>query len=255
MISSCDCPISRCIRAVQVLVVEPLGLRMTDTHPDSPARGRARDAILTAVVEIVAEFGIDAVTHRRVAARARVSPGTTSHHFASRDDLLHSVLRFYLARGDHMLVRIAEQVRDTSDDPIERVSAFLARAIDREFADERLVRAEYELLLYASGHEDLAAEVRAWDARWIGSIAGDLEAAGWPRAIENRPRPPQSRAWLRDRAPPEPAPRPHGVPPPHRLAPHLPPDAGPGVTDVRSTACGPSTGPLWPPAETSVQLR
>jgi TetR/AcrR family transcriptional regulator, regulator of biofilm formation and stress response len=157
---------------------------MTDTHPDSPARGRARDAILTAVVEIVAEFGIDAVTHRRVAARAGVSPGTTSHHFASRDDLLHSVLRFYLARGDHMLVRIAEQVRDTSDDPIERVSAFLARAIDREFADERLVRAEYELLLYASGHEDLAAEVRAWDARWIGSIAGDLEAAGWPRAIE-----------------------------------------------------------------------
>jgi TetR/AcrR family transcriptional regulator, regulator of biofilm formation and stress response len=159
-------------------------LRMTDADPAPVARGHARDAILIAVVEIVAELGIDAVTHRRVAARAGVSPGTTSHHFASRDDLLHSVLRFYLERVDRVLVRIAEQVRDTTDDPIERVSAFTTRAIDREFADERLVRAEYELLLYASGHEDLAADVRAWDARWIASMAGDLEAAGWPRAIE-----------------------------------------------------------------------
>jgi TetR/AcrR family transcriptional regulator, regulator of biofilm formation and stress response len=157
---------------------------MTDATAAARARGHARDAILTAVVEIVAEFGIDAVTHRRVATRAGVSPGTTTHHFASRDDLLHSVLRFYLDRGDRLLVRIAEQVREETDDPVERVSAFLTRVIDREFTDERLIRAEHELLLYASGHEDLAADVRAWDARWIASIAGDLEAAGQPRAVE-----------------------------------------------------------------------
>ncbi|WP_409329363.1 TetR/AcrR family transcriptional regulator [Trujillonella humicola] len=156
---------------------------MVDARAARP-RGSAREAVLLAVLEIAAERGIDAVTHRRVAERAGVSPGTTTHHFGSRDELLHSALRFYLERGDRWLLRIAERARSTTDDPVERLGRFVEEAIGREFTDERLVRAEHELLLYASGHDELAADVRAWDARWIAITAADLEAAGLPRPVE-----------------------------------------------------------------------
>jgi TetR/AcrR family transcriptional regulator, regulator of biofilm formation and stress response len=157
---------------------------MTESPVPVPTRGHAREAILRAVIEIVAESGIDAVTHRRVAARAGVSPGSTTHHFASREDLLRSALRSYLVRADRLLVRVANEVRDTTADPLERVRTWATQVIHREFTDERFVRAEHELLLFASADHELAPDVRAWDARWVTTIAGDLEAAGWPRAIE-----------------------------------------------------------------------
>jgi TetR/AcrR family transcriptional regulator, regulator of biofilm formation and stress response len=157
---------------------------MSEAPNPVPARGHARNAILGAVVRIVTEDGIDAVTHRRVAAEAGVSPGSTTHHFTSREDLLRSALRFYLDRADRLLDRIADETRDATDDPLERVRTFVTRVIHEEFDDERLVRAEYELLLYASGDAQLASHVRAWEGRWAATIAGDLEAAGRPAPLE-----------------------------------------------------------------------
>lgn len=40
------------------------------------------------------------------------------------------------------------------------------------------------MLLYASSDDDLAAQARSWDTRWVGHIARDLEAAGWNRPVE-----------------------------------------------------------------------
>lgn len=147
-------------------------------------RGSARGAILAATVEVIAREGIDAVTHRRVAERAGVSPGSTTHHFASREDLLRSAFRFYLEQADRVLASIDEELRASVGDPVERVRGFVGEVVRHEFADERLVRAEYEMLLFASTDAQLASHVRAWEARWIASIAGDLEAGGRLRAVE-----------------------------------------------------------------------
>jgi TetR/AcrR family transcriptional regulator, regulator of biofilm formation and stress response len=147
-------------------------------------RGSARSAILAAVLAVIAREGIDAVTHRRVAEGAGVSPGSTTHHFASREDLIRDAFRFYLDEADRVLEAIDRDIRATMADPLERLREFTAQLVRREFADERLVRAEYEMLLFASTDVELAAEVRRWEARWVGSIAGDLEEAGWPRAVE-----------------------------------------------------------------------
>jgi TetR/AcrR family transcriptional regulator, regulator of biofilm formation and stress response len=150
---------------------------------DRRRRGDARSAILAATVLIVAEQGLDAVTHRRIATEAGVSPGSTTHHFASRTDLLREAFRFYLHEGDGLLGSLEEQAR-THDDPLDRLRALLVGLIDAELEHASLLRAEYELLLFASGDEELATDVRAWESRWVAHLAEPLEAAGAPRPIE-----------------------------------------------------------------------
>ena len=149
-------------------------------------RGSARKAILSATLDIIASHGVDAVTHRRVAERAGVSPGSTTHHFSSREDLLREAFRFYLAYGDRLLTAIDAENRASVADPLERVRRFATEIIRREFIEPgaRYVRAEHEMLLFASTDSQLASFVRAWEARWVASIAGDLEVAGWPHPVE-----------------------------------------------------------------------
>jgi AcrR family transcriptional regulator len=156
------------------------------TRKQPPSRGSAREAILEATLKIIASHGIDAVTHRRVAEEAGVSPGSTTHHFASREELLREAFRFYLQHADRFLMAIDEELRVSVSNPLERARRFATEIIRREFIHpgEGLIRAEHEMLLFASTDSQLAAHVRAWDARWVGHVAGDLEAGGVPRAVE-----------------------------------------------------------------------
>lgn len=81
---------------------------------------------------------------------------------------------------------IDEETRASVSDPEERVRRFATEIIRREFIEPgaRFIRAEHEMLLFASADSQLASFVRAWEARWVASIAGDLETAGWPQPIE-----------------------------------------------------------------------
>jgi AcrR family transcriptional regulator len=156
------------------------------TAKQRPARGYARTAILGATLEIIASDGIDAVTHRRVAEQAGVSPGSTTHHFSSREDLLREAFRFYLQMASRFMSALDEEIQASIPDPLERVRRFASEIIRREFEHpgEQSVRAEHEMLLYASTDSQLASHVRDWDTRWVGHMAGDLEAAGWARPVE-----------------------------------------------------------------------
>lgn len=148
-------------------------------------RGFARTAILGATLEIIARDGIDAVTHRRVAEVAGVSPGSTTHHFSSRDDLIRESFRFYLQMASRFMAALDEEVRGSTSEPLERVRRFATEIIRREFeTGGQGIRAEHEMLLHATSDAELAVLVRGWDARWVGHIAGDLETAGWSRPVE-----------------------------------------------------------------------
>lgn len=150
-----------------------------------PARGYARTAILGATLEIIAADGIDAVTHRAVAEIAGVSPGSTTHHFASREDLIRETFRFYLQMASRFMSALDEEIRTSISDPLERVLRFHTEAIRRTFeTGGQNIRAEHHLLLYASTDSELATLVHGFDARWVGHIAGDLEAAGWTTPVE-----------------------------------------------------------------------
>ena len=149
-------------------------------NQDSP-----RDRIIAATLRLIGDEGIDAVTHRRVAKLAGVSPGTTTHHFSGRAALLRESFIGYLGWGDKLfdnLVSAAEQEEDIDVGGVRRV---LVAMIKREFADASLMRAEHELLLHASNDEELAKVVIAWQARAIGGIAALLERAGVQRPTES----------------------------------------------------------------------
>ncbi|KID30860.1 transcriptional regulator, TetR family [Prauserella sp. Am3] len=52
-----------------------------------------RERIARAAIDVVAEVGVEKLTHRRVAAAAGVPLGSTTYYFATLDDLLASALR------------------------------------------------------------------------------------------------------------------------------------------------------------------
>ncbi|MFC4003209.1 TetR/AcrR family transcriptional regulator [Prauserella oleivorans] len=69
----------------------------------APAAGRRdpdrRERIARAAIRVVAERGVDKLTHRAVAAEAGVPLGSTTYYFANLDDLLACALR-YAAEAD-----------------------------------------------------------------------------------------------------------------------------------------------------------
>jgi len=144
-----------------------------------------RERILAATLRLIADEGIDAVTHRRVAELAGVSPGTTTHHFAGRSALLRESFISYLASGDKLFEKLSTAADDEDGMAVSAVRRVLVGVVEREFADISLMRAEYELLLYASADEELAKVAIAWEARVAGAISSLLERAGAARPTES----------------------------------------------------------------------
>jgi DNA-binding transcriptional regulator YbjK len=64
-------------------LVPPIPTRVPST-PTRVPRGRGREALLAALVRVAGRDGLDAVTHRSVAAEAGVTHGLATYHFASR---------------------------------------------------------------------------------------------------------------------------------------------------------------------------
>lgn len=65
--------------------------------PASPGYGEGRDALLRAVVTVVARGGLRALTYRAVAEEAGVTHGLVRHHFGSRDALIVAATEYSLA--------------------------------------------------------------------------------------------------------------------------------------------------------------
>jgi len=87
--------------------------RQPQTSPRRPGRpagtraGEARDALLAAAHELMAEKGYPRVTVREVAERAGVQPGLVNYHFGSKTGLLRSVVG---SVSEEMLDRIHQAI-------------------------------------------------------------------------------------------------------------------------------------------------
>ena len=154
---------------------------MSNTAKELSAIRSPRELIMQATLRLIADEGIDAVTHRRVAASAGVSPGTTTHHFEGRAALLRESFLYYMGFGTEFLEEIdttaLAEFKDNSEG-IKQIRKLLTQMVEREFAEASLVRAEYELLLFASQDEELSKQVAAWEDRLTGALAAVIETAG-----------------------------------------------------------------------------
>ncbi|OEU96878.1 TetR/AcrR family transcriptional regulator [Streptomyces oceani] len=116
-----------------------------------------RQRLIDATLRVVGEHGVAGLSHRRVAAEADVPLGSTTYHFASRDDLLHAALgqamRDWLAAMDRWERSVPREGSLTEE--------FTRFVVDSLTEGQERTRLEYELYLTALTHPSvrpLAAE-------------------------------------------------------------------------------------------------
>ena len=140
-----------------------------------PRAERRRRTILDAALRVIAAGGPDAVTHRRVAAEARVPLGSTTYYFATRDDLVREAFLHYLDEATGFLAAIEREHAPVSRAAVVDLLVDVAR---REFTDTVMVRAEYELVLYAARDETLARAFNRYEHGLETRLAETLERLG-----------------------------------------------------------------------------
>jgi DNA-binding transcriptional regulator YbjK len=141
-----------------------------------------REVILEAAIRIIGEGGPDAITHRAVAARARVALGTVSYYFSSREELVREAFRFYLSSATRFLAGLE---RETEPGSVNELADFLVEVARREFMEPELVRSEYELILYAARDDLLAREFNSWERFLEAQLAARLERLGAQRPMDS----------------------------------------------------------------------
>jgi TetR/AcrR family transcriptional regulator, transcriptional repressor of bet genes len=146
----------------------------------------SREDLADAVVAIVVESGLDAVSIRTVASRAGVSPGAVQHHFASKDDLL---LAAYGRAIDGFTARAAG-LPDPREQPLPYVRELLLQLLPLDNRREAELRVAIAFTarsvhnprlaaLYAEGYEALVDAVAK-------ALAGAVERGEVPGGIEPR---------------------------------------------------------------------
>jgi TetR/AcrR family transcriptional regulator, transcriptional repressor of bet genes len=96
-----------------------------------------RQQILQAAHQVALRQGIDGLTVRAVAARARLSHGLVLFHFKRKDELVSALLDRVLAAT--LPLRFAEDVARMGE-PLDRLRALLRQEVDRLSGDPRQVR-------------------------------------------------------------------------------------------------------------------
>ena len=142
---------------------------LTTAAPSLPRAEQRRRAILAATLRVIAEGGVDAVTHRRVAAKAGVSLSSTTYHFDTRDDLIVEAFEHYIVEANEMIGSVSIGSVRSLEDAID----FAMDYARREFADPQLLQAEYELILYAARAPRVRKAFLTWQ-RGIESMMAEI---------------------------------------------------------------------------------
>lgn len=132
--------------------------------PTDPAR---RQRIAAAAIAVVAERGVEGLTHRAVAAAANVPLGSTTYHFATLDDLLAEALR---TAADHNIARLRAWERDlpAGADLATELAGLVVRGLEDERAQTVV---EYELYVAALHRPSLRQVSQSWDDALVALFA------------------------------------------------------------------------------------
>lgn len=142
------------------------------------AGGSRDELLLDATLRLIGRAGTDAVTHRAVAAEAKVSLGAVTHHFTTRNDLVDRALRFAVTRE---VARLRDLVFDLQRKAFD-VEAWLSVLIGW-YADELRTNAEphvacYEVFLAAARDARYRPVIDELRETWRQNTELALRAAG-----------------------------------------------------------------------------
>lgn len=137
---------------------------MTEKRRRRDPEARRRE-IVRAGAELIVEIGVDALTHRKVAARAGVPLGATTQYFSTLDDLRDAAL------GE--LVREIEERVEQTRAAVEAAGVtpdVIARLLHESLADARAIETE-RAVVTAAVHDP---RVRDLARRWSDEVIGFL---------------------------------------------------------------------------------
>ncbi|MEU5595040.1 TetR family transcriptional regulator [Streptomyces sp. NPDC020298] len=143
----------------------PKAVPSDHSAPSAPSVSSAptRQRIIAAVLRIIGESGIAALTNRRIAKEAGVSLGSVTYHFETQHDLLReSLLQFVREEARHF-TELADQCQTEGLDIEDAAS--LAGQVACGTALDSAHLAPFELYLHAGRDERLrAAASQAFEA-------------------------------------------------------------------------------------------
>jgi len=146
--------------------------------PERPRGAARREALLEAVLQIVAEVGADAVTHRRVAEVAGLPLASTTYWFDSKEHLLTAALELAAERD---VARLKAYVAEppAGADPIDvAVGAILGPLHEGMQGTRGSLVATYALLLEAARRRALQTVARRWSDAYLEALGRLLAVAG-----------------------------------------------------------------------------
>jgi TetR/AcrR family transcriptional regulator, regulator of biofilm formation and stress response len=157
------------------------------TRPNPRPRGAARrEALLEAVLRIVAEVGPDAVTHRRVAEVAELPLASTTYWFESKEHLLTAALELAAERDTARLLEHAADAMRDDVDPVEAIIDAITEPADSGSQSSRgSLIATFALLLEAARRPALREISRRWTEVYLLTLSRLLETAGSRRPRED----------------------------------------------------------------------
>jgi len=162
---------------------------MQKRAPAARSRARAlvlprRELILDAALALIAERGMEQLTHRSVAEQASVPLGSTTYYFASRDELVREAFRRYVVRvlGELTALTRGAQPRDAAE-LVEMLVEVARHDLSRDWRWSLVV--EHELMLRAARDAELAAEFHGYERALASGLAEALESLGAPQPFDS----------------------------------------------------------------------
>ncbi len=131
----------------------------------TPEGDERRDRIRRAACELLVADGFDAVTHRKVAARADVALGSVGYYFGGRDELL-------VAAVEALAEPWLQAARDVAADPPDDLAEALVRLVAGDAGRDEL-RVQYERLVQSTKMPELATRTAAWTDELV-ELAGTV---------------------------------------------------------------------------------
>lgn len=120
-----------------------------------------RDAIIQAARELIALEGVDGVSHRKVAALAKVPLGSMTYHFTGREELIFEVFTRF---ADEVAARFytTMQAAQNRDEAVEIIARMVSHGVASN-ADELVLT--HELYALAARDPKYRAVTHAWMAK------------------------------------------------------------------------------------------
>jgi len=153
---------------------------LATTSKDARPRGAARrEALLDAVLRVVAEEGVDAVTHRRVAEVAELPLASTTYWFQSKEHLLNAALERAADRDIERLRGCLGEAPEDASDPLGlAVGAVLGPSEGSGQTSRGWLLATYALVLEAARRPALREVTMRWTDAYLEALPPVLAAAG-----------------------------------------------------------------------------